>query len=417
MLGQSSVTPLSQEMASVDAKRKLLQEQLQEVEFAVKELSTTTTLAPTDQPGHEKMDTDYSDSDGESSVSSSTTLPRRLKAAYNKQAARNCTYSEAAQPSPERRLFASNIIRQNRREMTFTMFNATPPTITVDEVIQDVGKSLKVEPRVAILEVHKDTRFKSRFHIYFKSRLYVDQAKTNGMQIGSTTIRPQRRIRKGFIPNLPMWELEAEVKETLSEKGEVRYAEPRKRRDGMMVWGWNIGIITHENRPLPDQLDMRFTLYDIHHPDRKYLCRRCGGQHTKLGRCITADQQEPQSATDTNIADDLVIDDEASQGTVTPPRTATPEDIEPPTPTEVEGPPTPTTVQEEEPPSQSILRTDSPPPPTAKEPPDMSTDRPRSHMEDKEMTSDREDRKRTKPANHQKARKKRRPATNTFKNK
>ena len=121
--------------------------------------------------------------------------------------------------------------------MTFTIFNATPPTITVDEVIQDVGKSLKVEPRVAILGVHKDTRFKSRFHIYFKSRLYVDQAKTNGMQIGTTTIRPQRRIRKGFIPNLPMWELEAEVKETLSEYGEVRYAEPRKRRDGMMVGG------------------------------------------------------------------------------------------------------------------------------------------------------------------------------------
>ena len=90
MLGQSSVTPLSQEMASADAKRQLFQEQLQEVEIAVKELSTTTTLAPTDLPGHEKMNTDYTDSDGESSDSSSTTLPRRLKAAYNKHAARNC---------------------------------------------------------------------------------------------------------------------------------------------------------------------------------------------------------------------------------------------------------------------------------------------------------------------------------------
>ena len=311
------------------------------------------------------------------------------------------------------RCAAINIIRQNRRNMTFTIFNAKPATITVDQVIQDVGKSLRLNPTTAILGVHKDTRFKSRFNIYFRSALYVEQAKINGMQIGDTIIHPQKRMRKGYIPNLPMWELVEDVKTILSEYGDVKFAEPRKRKDGL-ISGWNFGIITKDDKLLPDQISQNFTFYDVHHRERKYFCRGCNEWHHKQQACMA--DPEPQPVADAPSGDTLVVDEASTTGTITLARTVTPEGAEQPTEAEestIPDSPPPTTVQEEEPPSQSILHADSPPP--ANHPPTISTDSPSSHTEEKEMSSDREVRKRPNPANQQKSRKKKKQATHIFK--
>ena len=217
--------------------------------------------------------------------------------------------------------------------MTFTIFNAKPATITVDQVIRDVGISLCVDPTTAILGVQKDTRYKARFNIYFKSALYVEQAKTSGMQIGDTIIHPKKRLRKGYIPNLPMWELVQDVKAILSEYGEVKFAEPRKRKDGLMIGGWNFGIITKDDKPLPDQISHLFTYYDIHHRERAYLCHRCNCRHNKQQACMA--DPEPQLVADAPSGDTLVVDKASTTGTITPARTVTPEGAEPPT--EAEG--------------------------------------------------------------------------------
>ncbi len=182
---------------------------------------------------------------------------------------------------------ASRVIRrQNREKRVFTLYNIKPRDITTDQIIADLSKNFGMEPRLFLLGVHKDTRptRRGQIHLYFKKDEAIKYIEENGLQIGETKIKPRKHVKRGYLPNVPIWTLEEDLKEALQFLGELKYLHPRKRKDGILIGGWTFGIVTFNDAILPDDITLDVTPYDIIHDDRLYYCKACD-QHLKKHRC------------------------------------------------------------------------------------------------------------------------------------
>ena len=125
-----------------------------------------------------------------------------------------------------------------RREKTFILYKIEPATITTNQVIEDIARSLEVDAPTAIFGVHRDTRFHSRFTVVFKNKFYIEQIAKNGLQVGETKITPIKpKPTRGYIPNLPIYALDEEVRVLLSNHGKVVDLHQRTRNDGIRIGG------------------------------------------------------------------------------------------------------------------------------------------------------------------------------------
>ena len=92
----------------------------------------------------------------------------------------------------------------------------------------------------------------------FQSKIYIQQIKENGLQVGTTKIAPKRtKPTRGYLPNLPVYALEEEVRELLTNHGNVVGLYPRTRNDGIRIGGWNFYIHLESHNSMPE-----FLLYD-----------------------------------------------------------------------------------------------------------------------------------------------------------
>ena len=76
--------------------------------------------------------------------------------------------------------------KQTLLEQTFILYKIEPENISTNDVIKDIATSLRVNAPTAIFGVHKDTRYRSRFTVVFQSKIYIQQIKENGLQVGTT---------------------------------------------------------------------------------------------------------------------------------------------------------------------------------------------------------------------------------------
>ena len=115
--------------------------------------------------------------------------------------------------------------------------------------------------------VHKDTRYQSRFIVVFKHSKYIEQIKENGLQVGETKIAPKRpKPIRGYPPNLPVCALEEEVRELLSQYGNVVGLYPRTRHDGIRIGGWNFFI--HLERKMRDKVIYADQHFEVIYPGK-----------------------------------------------------------------------------------------------------------------------------------------------------
>ena len=164
------------------------------------------------------------------------------------------TYANAIQHSPEGEA-AKELIKEDRVRRSYTLYSVKPATITTSEVIDDVCRSLKCTPREALLGVHKDTRFNGRFTLLFKQFKYIELIRHNGLHVGQTRIRPIIRKGNGYIPNIPLYALDSEIKELLEEGGGiVRSLKKRARADGLWIGGWVFEMALEHPSQMPDNL-------------------------------------------------------------------------------------------------------------------------------------------------------------------
>ena len=136
------------------------------------------------------------------------------------------SYAEALASTEER------IPANERREKIFTLYKIEPATITINQVIGNIARSLEVDAPTALFGVHRDTRFHSRFTIVYKNKFYIEQIAKNGLQVGETKIAPKKpKPTRGYIPNLPIYASDEEVRDLLSNHGNVVGLHQRKRED------------------------------------------------------------------------------------------------------------------------------------------------------------------------------------------
>ena len=139
-------------------------------------------------------------------------------------------------------------------------------------------KALQVDTPKAIFGVHRDTRFKSRFNIHFTEKKYIDQIYKEGMQIGETKISPRNydvsgpTPNKGYIPNLPLYAINEEVRELLTKHGQVVYLAHRQRRDRIRIGGWN--FLIHLNGKMADFVTYDDQNYDIIYEGKVRRCNK-----------------------------------------------------------------------------------------------------------------------------------------------
>ena len=158
-------------------------------------------------------------------------------------------------------------VLNDRMQQTLILYKINPPTITTNEVIQDIAKSLRVDAPIAMFGVHKDTRYQSRFTVVFKHSKFIEQIKENGLHVGETKIAPKRpKPIRGYLPNLPVYALEEEVRELLSEYGNVVGLYPRTRQDGIRIGGWNFFI--HLERKMPDNVLYEDQHFEVIYPGK-----------------------------------------------------------------------------------------------------------------------------------------------------
>ena len=153
------------------------------------------------------------------------------------------SYAEAVKASPEETRTRMASTKNLRINQTYILYKISPDDITINQVIADISKSLEVEAASAIFGVHRDTRYRSRFTVVFKNRKFIDQITENGLQVGDTKIAPKKpKPTRGYLPNLPVYALEEEVHQLLSEHGKVTGIYPKTRNDGIRIGGWNFFI-------------------------------------------------------------------------------------------------------------------------------------------------------------------------------
>ena len=152
------------------------------------------------------------------------------------------TYAEAVETSTQEHNATSTQeynVKNIRLQKRFILYKITPSNITTNKVIEDIANSLKVDAPTAIFGVHRDTRFKCRFTVIFKDSKFIQHIRQNGMKVGDTIIKPKNsNATRGYLPNLPMYALEGEVKELLAKHGEILYLKARTRTDGIRIGGW-----------------------------------------------------------------------------------------------------------------------------------------------------------------------------------
>ena len=155
------------------------------------------------------------------------------------------TYAEAVETSTQENNATSTQennatnVKNIRLQKRFILYKITPRNISTNEVIEDIANSLKVDAPTAIFGVHRDTRFKCRFTVIFKDSKFIQQIRQNGMKIGDTIIKPKNiNATRGYLPNLPMYALEGEIKELLAKHGKILYLKARTRNDGIRIGGW-----------------------------------------------------------------------------------------------------------------------------------------------------------------------------------
>ena len=179
------------------------------------------------------------------------------------------SYANAIRRSPEGEA-AKDMIKEDRVRRSYILYSVKPPTITASEVIDDVCKSLKCTPREALLGVHKDTRFNGRFTVLFKQLKYIEQIRHNGLHVGQTRIRPIIRNGNGYIPNIPLYALDSEIKELLEEGGGmVRSLKKRTRADGLWIGGWVFEMALEHPSQMPDNLIYEKELFHVLHGLRR----------------------------------------------------------------------------------------------------------------------------------------------------
>ena len=249
---------------------------------------------------------------------------------------RKNTYANAvsSHQSEIKRKEAEQQIKQQRQNNSYTLYKIEPRTITVDQVIADIEKSLKVKASDAILGVHKNTRYDVRrekrfmFMIVFKSDKYIQQIIDEGMQIGETPIAPKRRYEeghgrprpsRGYIPNLPLYATVSEVTEILSYYGQVDRVNPRKRKDGVWIGGWHFSIYLEEE--MPDEVHYEDTYYEVIYDGKVRKCRRCHGVFQKGHVCqdTLTDTETTVGSTHESAKETVVETESADEGNTTPP--------------------------------------------------------------------------------------------------
>ena len=110
---------------------------------------------------------------------------------------------------------------------------------------------------------------RARYTIIFTDTKYIKQITENGLKVGDTKIAPRKpKPTRGYIPNLPIYALDEEVRELLSNHGNVVGIYPQKRDDGIRIGGWNFYI--HPNaHGMPEYLPYENERYEVIHAGKK----------------------------------------------------------------------------------------------------------------------------------------------------
>ena len=166
---------------------------------------------------------------------------------------------------------------------------------TVETIVAQISKAFQLAPAELFEAVSKDTRYKQfgRFYVLFKTNAHFQRAHDDGFFIGRNFISgrrgtnattkltetgvsgdatkpPFRPVRTGYIPNIPPWICQDDVRLLLAPYGEVIDLAINKSRDlGILTGGVRFAIRLEVDQSMPDMVRVLGVNYAVLYPGKQ----------------------------------------------------------------------------------------------------------------------------------------------------
>lgn len=165
---------------------------------------------------------------------------------------------------------------QDRKKRLFTIYNLASTNPSESDIASGVEIALKQKPREVLQKIQRDTRFRARYNILFKTEQDCNYIKTNGFtvagqKIGGKNFNYKRKlpVTNIFIPNFPATGTEEELTKILSETNSVTYVRERFSNElGFAIGGWKAGLIRELGKPIPDTITYENEVFDVIYPGK-----------------------------------------------------------------------------------------------------------------------------------------------------
>lgn len=171
---------------------------------------------------------------------------------------------------------STNETSQDRKRRLFTIYNLASAKPSEMDIATGLEMALKKKPSDIVQKLQRDTRFRARYNILFKSESDCDYIKTNGFtvagqKIGGKSYNYKRKlpVTNIYIPNFPATGTAEELTNILSKTNTVTYVRERFSNElGFAIGGWKAGLIRELGKPIPDIISYEFEDFEVIYPGK-----------------------------------------------------------------------------------------------------------------------------------------------------
>ena len=172
----------------------------------------------------------------------------------------------------------------NEIERRTQVLRKLPPGTSALSIISDMKNQSEIPIGDVVESVIQEPLDKRRFYVTFKSVEIKRQVTRTGYKIGNIKIPPEASDVQGFIPDVPHYLSEEDVKEILSRYGDVKSGS-FKTYENVRCGGFTFELDLHENQRLPGELQILNDSMVIRLKDDIMMCAYCDKVGHTQRRC------------------------------------------------------------------------------------------------------------------------------------
>lgn len=162
-----------------------------------------------------------------------------------------------------------------RKRRMFTIYQLASIKPGEVDIARGIEEAFNKKPSEVVQKIQRDTRYRSRYNILFKTEQYCNFIRSNGFVVAGQIIRGQkeqtwrRPVTHVFIPNFPAHGTADELREILSKTNEVTYINERFNNEiGIAIGGWKAGMVRGLGKPIPNNFIYEGETFDIIYPGK-----------------------------------------------------------------------------------------------------------------------------------------------------